>query len=375
MVQKMKRVTLRILILLNVLVAIGFLLGSYAYAFDPVAFWFLGFFALAAFYFLLILLMFFLFWLFAKPFCALISTAAILAAWGPLQNLIQLRKTPNFIMKKHPAHLRVMSWNVEHFEIIEHKKHPEKKQAMINMIRAYNPDIACFQEMVGSEHDSMAINYVPQLMRQLGFSEYHYAFNPKLDFDKEHHFGIIIFSKYPLVNKHNVSYPPFDYNSIFQYADVVKNGDTIRLINLHLQSLRFNKENLEYINKPVVNDGKALNKSRNLVAKFKRGFLRRSDQSNRIATSIDESPYPVIVCGDFNDVPNGYSYHTIGRTMTNAFTVKGTGIGQTYSGISPTLRIDNIFSSQHFVIEQFVRIKKNLSDHYPLVADLFLKKP
>ena len=369
----MKRVTKRILILVNLLLALGFLLGAYAYAFDPVTFWFLGFFALAAFYFLLLLLLFFLFWLFAKPVFALISTVAILASWAPLQNLVQLRMSPNFIMKKHPAHLRVMSWNVEHFEIIEHKKHPEKKQAMINMIRAYNPDIACFQEMVGSEDDSNAINYVPTLMKQLGFSEYHYAFNPKLDFDNEHHFGIIIFSKYPLVKKHNVSYPPFDYNSIFQYADVVKDGDTIRLINFHLQSLRFDKENLDYINKPTVNDGKVLNKSRNIIAKFKRGFLRRADQSNRVATSVAESPYPVIVCGDFNDVPNSYAYHTIGRNMNNAFREKGTGIGRTFSGISPTLRIDNIFSSQHFNIEQFVRIKKNLSDHYPLVTDLFLK--
>ncbi|RYG50391.1 MAG: hypothetical protein EOO01_10815 [Chitinophagaceae bacterium] len=375
MFQQMRQVTKRFLIFLNCLVALGFLIGAYAYLFDPVALWFIGFFALGAFYLLLALLLFFLFWLFAKPVFALISTIAVLAAWNPLQNLVQLRMSPNFVMKKHPAHLRVMSWNVEHFEIIEFKKNPSKKQAMINMIRAYNPDVACFQEMVGAEQDSAAINYVPAIMKELGFMEYHYAFNPKLDFDREHHFGIIIFSKYPLIKKHNVSYSPFDYNSIFQYADVVKDSDTIRLINLHLQSLRFNKENLEYINKPAVNDREVLNKSRNLVAKFKRGFLRRADQANRIATSIAESPYPVVVCGDFNDVPNSYSYHTIGRNMKNAYTEKGTGIGRTFSGISPTLRIDNIFCSEQFTVEQFVRIKKNLSDHYALVADLFLRKP
>ena len=375
MFQQMRRVTKRFLIFLNCFVALGFLLGAYAYAFNPVSFWFIGFFALAAFYLLLVLFLFFLFWLFARPALALISTAAILAAWKPLQNIVQLRMSPNFVMKKHPANLRVMSWNVELFEIAEHKKHPEKKQEMINIIRAYNPDVACFQEMVGAVGDTSAINYVPELMKDLGFREYHYAYNPKLDFDHQHHFGIIIFSKYPLIKKHNVSYAPFDYNSIFQYADVVKDGDTIRLINLHLQSLRFDKENLDYITKPVVNDGKVLNKSKNLLVKFKRGFLRRSDQANRIATSIKESPHPVIVCGDFNDVPNSYAYHTIGSGMRNAFTEKGTGIGRTFSGISPTLRIDNIFTSPHFNIEQFVRIKKNLSDHYPLVADLFLSKP
>ena len=89
---------------------------------------------------------------------------------------------------------------------------------------------------------------------------------------------------------------------------------------------------------------------------------------------MDKSPYPVIVCGDFNDIPNSYAYNTIGKGMKNAFAEKGSGIGRTFSGISPTLRIDNIFVADKFSVDQFLRIPKILSDHFPVFADVQLRK-
>src|SRR5690606_30568696 len=261
MFQKLKRITRNVLILLNVLTAAGFLLGSYAYLFDPEKYWVTGFFALASFYFLIILLLFFLFWMFAKPWLMLISTLAVLLSWGPLQHLFQLRFAPNFTMQNHPAHRRVMNWNIEHFEINEHRKHPEKKQMMMSMISQYAPDVACLQEMVGSIQKPNAINHIPTMMRQMGFSHYHYAYNPKLDYDGDHHFGLIIYSRYPIISRHQVSFPPGDYNSIFQYVDILKGADTVRVFNFHLQSLKFDKENLAYIQQPSVNDGKVLDQS------------------------------------------------------------------------------------------------------------------
>ena len=76
------------------------------------------------------------------------------------------------------------------------------------------------------------------------------------------------------------------------------------------------------------------------------------------------------LCGDFNDVPNSYAYTHIGKGLINTFVEKGSGIGNTFSDLASTLRIDNIFSDPRFHIEQYFRIKKNLSDHYPIVADL-----
>ena len=113
-----------------------------------------------------------------------------------------------------------------------------------------------------------------------------------------------------------------------------------------------------------------LEKSKNLLSKFKKGFLKRQLQADTVRAAIDESPYPVIVCGAFNDVPNSSPYDKIGNGLQDAFVKKGIGMGRTFSGIAPTLRIDHIFVDKRFAVEQFIRIPKKLSDHFPIIADI-----
>jgi endonuclease/exonuclease/phosphatase family metal-dependent hydrolase len=86
------------------------------------------------------------------------------------------------------------------------------------------------------------------------------------------------------------------------------------------------------------------------------------------------SPHPYLLCADLNDVPNSYAYATVRGGLQDAFLKKGFGIGRTFTGLSPTLRIDYIFANDQFRIKQFNRVAKNLSDHYMLVADVELKK-
>ncbi len=370
----LRRFTKRILIASNLGIALLFLLGCYSSWFNPRYFWFIGLFTLASFYLLLVLVGFIFFWLFAKARWSLISIISIALALQPLQQLVQLRATPNFTLVKHPSHIRVLTWNVEHFDILEHKTHPERKQQMIDMIKQYQPDVVCFQEMVASEKSS-AINYLPYFSDQLGLPYFHYSYNKKIDFDNDHHFGIIIMSRLPLVSKHTMSYEPNDYNSIFQFVDFVKGADTFRIVNLHLQSLKFSADNIQYIESPSMKQEIDIQKSKSVLSKLRTGFLKRQVQSNHIKQSLNKSPYPLIVCGDFNDVPNSFAYNTIGRGLQNAFAKKGTGIGRTFFSISLTLRIDNIFTDKKFTVEQYVRIKRKLSDHFPVIADLYYNKP
>jgi endonuclease/exonuclease/phosphatase family metal-dependent hydrolase len=369
-----RRFTKKFFIITNAILAVLFLCGAYGGLLNPQNWWPFGFLTLSAFYLLLLLLAFILFWLFVKPGWSLLSVVTLLIAFKPITNIVPFRFSTSFQKEKQQNALRVMSWNVEHFDILEHKTHPETKQKMLQLIKEYQPDIACFQEMVGSDSIRKAINYIPDIMEADGFSEYHYSYNPKLNFDGDHHFGIIIFSKYPIINKQTISFFPHDYNSIFQYTDVVKGTDTIRVFNIHLQSLKFTNTNLEYIDNPSMTDEEDLKKSKSLISKLKKGFLHRKEQAERIRAEIDKSPYPVMVCGDFNDVPNSYAYRTIGSGLQNTFAEKGSGIGRTFSGISPTLRIDNIFVSQSYDVLQYTRINKKLSDHFPVIADVQLKK-
>ncbi len=369
-----RRFSKKFFIVCNIILAVLFLLGCYGGYFNPQTWWPLGFLTLGSFYFLILLLLFILFWLFVKARFSLISVVAILLAFQPVRQIIPLRFSSSFNKQKAGTGLRVMTWNVEHFDILEHKTHPEKKQQMLDLINEHNPDIACFQEMVGSDSNASAINYIPEILEKLSFSNYHYSYNRKLDFDGKHHFGIITFTKLLIIKQETIKFYPYDYNSIFQYTDVVNGTDTLRVFNIHLQSLKFSADNLKYIDDPEINDENDLKKSKSVISKLKHGFLKRKIQADRIKVEIDKSPYPVIVCGDFNDLPNSYSYNTIGSGLKNAFAQKGSGIGRTFTGISPTLRIDNIFVADKFDVLQYTCINKKLSDHFPVIADIELKK-
>ena len=370
-----RRLTKHFFITVNIIAAILFLLGSYGYLLNPKYFWPVGLLTLTAFYFLLILVAFIFFWLIIKPRRALISVIALLLAFNPISNIIALRLSNSFTQAKPQNALRVMTWNVAQFNVMEDEKHPAVKKDMIDLINYYQPDIACFQEMVAEDSTVKDHGHIDEFLQKLKFSNYFYSYNSKEDFWGYAHFGILIFSKYPIIKKQTVSFYPNDYNSIFQYVDIVKGADTIRVFNIHLQSLRFSKANLKYIDKPTVEDeNAAIKESRNIIGKFKKGFLKRQVQADRIRAEIEKSPYPVIVTGDFNDVPNSYAYHTIGKGMHNAFVKKGTGLGRTFSGISPVLRIDNIFVAEKMDVLQFHLIKKKLSDHFPIIADVQMGK-
>ncbi len=304
----------------------------------------------------------------------LISLIAIGLAYKPVQNILPFRLSDTFNKKKQDKTLRVMSWNVAQFNVLDNKKHSEKKARMIDLVNEYQPDIACFQEMVAEDSTVKDHGHIDEFMEKLKFPDQFYSYNSKEDFWGYAHFGIITFSRYPIINKQTVSWYPNNYNSIFQYVDIVKGADTIRVFNIHLQTLRFSKENLNYIDKPTVENKTVIKESKSIIGKFKKGFLKRQIQAERIRAEIDLSPYPVIVCGDFNDVPNSYAYYTIGKGMKNTFVEKGGGLGRTFASISPVLRIDNIFVDKNIDVQYFLRINKKVSDHFPIVADVEMNK-
>jgi endonuclease/exonuclease/phosphatase family metal-dependent hydrolase len=370
-------------IVTNIIVAIFFLLGCYAKWFNPNTWWFIGLFTLFAVYLFGILFIFFLFWLTAEPKLSLIFIVVIVLTWKPIQNIIPFRSSSSFTVKKQPNCLRIMSWNVAQFNILEDKKHPEVKKQMLALINKYQPDIACFQEMVAGDkpvdlntpyYRKFRFYPLSSFVDSLHFPEYFYGYNYKEDFLNNQHFGILILSKYRLINRHAVMKYPYDYNSIFQYADMIKGNDTFRIFNVHLQSLKFTPTNLNYIDSPSLESREDIEKSQSVIGKIKIGFLKRKAQAELVKEEIDRSPYRVILCGDFNDVPNSYAYATIGKGLQNAFVEKGSGIGRTFSGISSTLRIDNIFLDEDFTVEQFTKINKKLSDHYPVITDISLKQ-
>lgn len=363
-----RRFTKKIFIIANVVLAVLVLAGSNVKYFDPVKWWFLSVLTLALPYLLLLLVFFIFFWLFLKSWWSLFSLVIIGLSFHAVKNIFAPNLPTNFTMEKGAGNIRVMSWNVEQFNILHYKDQPDVKQQMFDLINRYDPDIACFQEVVAGENKK-AINYFPAIRAALHFKDYLYSYQLRDDFDHYHHFGITVFSKYPILRKQTIVNNPNNYNSTFQFIDILVGDDTLRIFNVHLQSLKFSKENLNYLDKGSVKTNATL-ESKSVISKIKTGVIKRASQAFFIKDEMNHSPYPIVVCGDFNDVPVSYAYETIGAGLQNAFVQKGFGISRTFSTLSPTLRIDNIFADKHFKIVQYTRVKKLLSDHFPIIADL-----
>lgn len=366
-----RRLTKRLLISSNIILGLLFLMGANIRYFDPESYWFIGLLTLILPFLLLALVVFFVLWLFVKPLWCLISIVFLLLGKEAVRNIIPLRFQSHFEMKKDSTSIRVMSWNVEQFNIQNYKKNPEGLQKMLNLIKEYDPDIVSLQEVVAGENQD-AINFYPDIVKELGFTDNFFAYQLSNDFDRHHHFGTIIFSKFPVVRKQFMINNPDDYNSTFQFVDVLIGTDTVRVFNVHLQSLKFSKENREYLDSLQITRPSAA-ESKNVILKYKRGVQRRAVQARFIKDEMNHTPFPIILCGDFNDVPLSYSYQIIGEGMQNAFAEKGSGLSRTFDGISPTLRIDNIFVDSNFSVSQYKRVKIRLSDHFPIVTDINLK--
>jgi endonuclease/exonuclease/phosphatase family metal-dependent hydrolase len=171
-----------------------------------------------------------------------------------------------------------------------------------------------------------------------------------------------------------VYYPKPGITEVLLYADLKFNGDTIRVYTTHLQSVLFTKTDYDKIEHIQHGGEGVIKNSRSIFSKLKLAATIRGRQANCARDELGRSPYPVIFTGDLNDVPTSYTYAAVRGDMHDAFLSKGFGIGRTFSAISPTLRIDYIFTDKRFSILQVNRYVRELSDHYMLVADVSMEK-
>jgi endonuclease/exonuclease/phosphatase family metal-dependent hydrolase len=184
---------------------------------------------------------------------------------------------------------------------------------------------------------------------------------------KDKYYGIVTFSKYPIIRKGEIIHPGSSSLSI--YTDVLIRKDTFRIYNNHLQSFRLKKMErsfIEEITDPT--DKETMGDVKDISVSLKKGFVRRALQAQVVKDHINRSPYPVIVAGDFNDTPVSYAYRKIRKGLNDSFVSSGYGAGFTYKGNYPPNRIDYILYDKAFTNSYFEIIRIKYSDHYPIVA-------
>jgi len=156
-----------------------------------------------------------------------------------------------------------------------------------------------------------------------------------------------------------------EFNAFSQYSDIEIKGKTYRIINTYLQPFKFDKSMVRLNGNSEEDEQKVKDIVKRLIPTFK----MHQEQVDIIRKSIDESPYPVILAGDLNSVPNSFEYYHLGKDLKDAFFEVGKGSGTSFHDYKFPIRIDFIFTSPSVkpVTYQVDRSVK-LSDHFPVLA-------
>lgn len=352
----MKKIFRKTMFLLNLIFS-GILLISYtASLVSPEKVIFLAFFALAYPYLLLANLIFAGYWILKKHRNFWMPILVICIGFGHVQNFIQFGRGKS--TKEPVSSIRLMTYNVRAFDKYEWSKDKETPEKMIDLLQQTNADIFCFQEFYHTKEGILNLDNLKKITR---CKYVHLGVRAN---------GVALFSKHPIVKTGEIQFENTNWcNAI--YADIQKDDQIVRIYNLHLESNRMGGRNYAFINKNHFKaDEMEMAEIKDIYSRLKQAFVRRAKQAQVIRKHVEASPYASIVCGDFNDTAHSYAYHKIKGDFVDCFQEQGIGIGTTYSGDFPSFRIDFVLHDKKMQCSNYQRIKKEYSDHFPILTEL-----
>lgn len=306
-------------------------------------------------------------WLTARPWRSWLSGIVLLLGIGLFgSRTFGWNRTKEFTGEGIP--LKVFSYNVKTFDldlntVYDYPSSPRFRR-LANYTLRYDAPIKCFQEF-WTTTTKPEYNFV-QRFRKAGYP-YSFILHPVNRESNGASFGMAIFSIYPIIQTGKKA---FEAPNGVIWADIKVRNDTIRIINVHLHSMGIR------IGRVLAKDEMSgvKRETRGVLSALRNGFIQRNNQLNDVQQFILESPYPVIVTGDFNDTPYGAVYERMRRLLPNSFEEAGHGFGFTYNHMPNFIRIDNQFHDPRLPVLNFETINYVTdSDHYPIVGTYILK--
>nr|WP_262914575.1 endonuclease/exonuclease/phosphatase family protein [Pontibacter vulgaris] len=355
---------------MNIAVVFWMLLGLVCLQVPPHKFWPSAFLAFSLPGALVLNILFLLYWLLRRQWFVILPIAALVLSWNQYARFFPI----NFKEDPVPAGantLQVLSYNVHVFNAYGKLDDSsiETSKEMIEWVATHPADVYCLQEFY-SKRNSSVFNTISKIGTR--YNKRRFFSVSRVDREKAD-FGIIIFSKYPIIDKGMISFSQESSANRAIWADLNVKGDTVRVYAVHLQSMSIKAEDIENTYSSIGNQDSFEKEGRNLARRLRKGFIARGYQIEKLLQHIRESPYDVIVSGDFNDIPFSYTYNEMAKELSNAFVVAGNGVGSTYNGPLPFLRIDNQFYSKGLRAYEFrTHHEMGYSDHFPISAKYVL---
>ncbi len=345
-----------ILLILNVTAAIGLLAAYLSVYIPPDKFWFPAFIGLAYPFLLVVNLLFILLWLVVRMRLAVISFFVIFIGLGTFFRFFQFggKSSDN-------SEIKVLSYNVRHFSGDGQANNKENAERIISFLEEQNADIICLQESRLRKNNIFNLSKTVADLDNIK----HYQFA-----SSSSTFGSVTMTKFPIINMGEIRFEHSRNITIF--TDMLIGKDTIRVYNVHLQSYHIDPKNYAVIENIELQEEKNREVFRKVAGQMKEAFEMRALQVDEIRQHVENCKYKVLICGDFNDTPVSYSYHTLSEDLVDAFVNSGHGIGRTYVGELPSFRIDYILHSQSLESFNFETLDFKYSDHLPITCDLAL---
>ena len=258
--------------------------------------------------------------------------------------------------------LRILTYNVGIFNA------NRDFDAFIQLIQQLDADIVCLQEFGFYSRASSQTKILREFDRLYPYRHLWYKNQSGRLYS-----GLATFSRYPIVKKEKIQYKSRSNVSI--YSDIVVDSDTIRIVNNHLESNRLTRSDRDF--KGLLDDGTTsddlLSHSLLLGSKLSAAMKIRALQAEAIRYTVSKTPYKTIVVGDFNDVPQSYTYRTVASGLTDAYATSGRwGYYWTFNQPPMIFPIDHILTSPSIRATSTTIHHTRLSDHYPMTADLII---
>jgi endonuclease/exonuclease/phosphatase family metal-dependent hydrolase len=256
----------------------------------------------------------------------------------------------------------ILSYNVRLFDLYNWTTGDNTREEIYAFLDSTPVDVICFQEFFHTVKPGVA-DPRKELMERLGYSNYHDKYTHEMH--DVQYFGLLTFSRYPIVGKGEVSFES-DPNNFCIYTDLAVHGDTIRVYNAHLASIRLKTEDYRAIDR-----GPDQKETKRLVSRISGGYQRRASQIEAVVSSIAGSPHPVVLCVDLNDTPISYAHAQLESHLKDSFRGRHFGFGGTHIGLFPFLRIDYAMHSEE-LNAHYLKLHEDveLSDHHPLELHL-----
>jgi endonuclease/exonuclease/phosphatase family metal-dependent hydrolase len=355
------------------LIAVVVLLFSYAAGLvSPSGYWVFALFGLAYPIILLVNLAFVFLWLILWKRYVFLSVVTILLGWSDLHSIVPVHLGSRDALPG--IHFRMISFNIHSlYGNQKIQSIPETRSQVTAFLSSQQADVVCLQEFFAvGENFSKTVDRFSQSIDL----KYNYFKNYKNFDNKTKINAIATFSRYPVTDTGSFHFPG---KSVFAiYTDLAMDEDTIRVYNLHLESIRLSNDDYTFysqITEPDKEKTPIREGSKKMIWKLRKAWQERARQVQTLKNHMSLCRRPMIICGDFNDTPSSYTYHQLLEDKSDAFREAGTGIfGSTYAGRFPSFRIDYLLFSGDFSVQSYQKTEVDLSDHYPVMAEFTLNK-